>query len=159
MGINIRQKGATAERELATELNTQINVVRMQLGLAVLTEPVVQRNQNQSAVGGCDLVGTFGYAIEVKRQEQLSIGTWWAQCVKSAEFLDEAPVLIFRQSKQKWRVILFTQVPIAGTSRFAKVRSEIQFDDFLHMFRESVRATYEKDAQPTVPGEQLLFVS
>lgn len=159
MGINIRQKGATAERELATELNTQINVVRLALGMPVCTEPIVQRNQNQSAVGGCDLVGTFGYAIEVKRQEQLSINTWWAQCVKSAEFLDEAPVLIFRQSKQKWRVILFVQVPIAGTDRFAHVRAEIQFDDFLHMFRESVKKHYAKVQAEAVPGEQLLFGS
>lgn len=162
MAINIRQKGASGERELATELNMLINVVRLQLGMPVAVEPIVQRNQNQSAVGGCDLVGTFGFAIEVKRQENLSINTWWKQCLKSAEDLEEVPVLIFRQNGKKWRVILLADVPVPGTGRFHLTRCEITFEDFEGLFKAAVRHHYEavlaqqKSTQPA-PGEQGLF--
>lgn len=145
--INIRQKGANGERELATELNTAINVVKMQLGLPITADPIVQRNQNQSAVGGCDLVGTFGFAIEVKRQEQLNINTWWAQCLKSAEDLSEVPVLIFRQNGKKWRVILLADVPVPGTGRFHLTRCEIAFEDFLELFKAAVKEHFSSQLQ------------
>lgn len=132
-GINIRTKGAGGEQELATQLNTIINVVRMRHGLGVMEKPQVQRNQNQSAVGGQDLVGTYDYAIEVKRQEALAINTWWKQCVKSAEELRQQPVLIFRQNRQKWRVVMWVQVP-CGPSTTKQVRGEISFEDFEDIF-------------------------
>jgi hypothetical protein len=53
---------------------------------------MVQRNQNQSAVGGCDLTNTFGMAIEVKRQETLAIPEWWRQVTKAAEKNNELHV-------------------------------------------------------------------
>lgn len=161
--INIRAKGATAERELATELNTLINVVRMKMGLPILVDPVVQRNQNQTAVGGCDLVGTFGYAIEVKRQENLAINTWWEQCVKSAETLDDTPVLIYRQNGKKWRVVMMVQVPIVGSElrQCLSVRAEISFEDFEELFKQTVRLHYESqlasNTEPAVAGLQTLF--
>lgn len=156
MGINIRQKGAGAEREIADELNTIINVVRLQLGMKVMAKPQVQRNQNQTAVGGCDLVGTYGYAIEVKRQEQLSINTWWKQCCISAEEVCASPVLIFRQNKQKWRVILNTNVPSSCGMYYHRVRAEISWDDFKAMFREAALAEF-KGAELDDSGEQVLF--
>lgn len=139
MAINIRQKGAGGEQEIATELNLIINMVRMQLGIPVPGTPTVQRNQNQSAVGGKDLIGTYGLAIEVKRQEALSIGSWWAQCVKSAEDLNEIPVLLFRQNKQKWRCVIFVDVPLPAPQgtvyKSARMRAEISYDDFKTWFR------------------------
>lgn len=128
--VNIRTKGADGERELATNLNTLINVVRMRLGMPIMdmTKPQVQRNQNQTAVGGKDLIGTFGMAIEVKRQEQLAINTWWKQCVKSAEELGEIPVLIFRQSRQKWRVVTWGHVK--SGERTMQCRVEMSYEDF-----------------------------
>lgn len=151
--INIRQKGANGERELATELNTAINVVKMQLGMTITADAIVQRNQNQSAVGGCDLVGTFGFAIEVKRQEQLNINTWWAQCVKSAEHLDEEPVLIYRQNGKKWRVVMLCELPVPGVNRKrVQARCEISFEDFLEVFKAAVKDQFlfqlEGDQKP-----------
>lgn len=136
MGINIREKGAGAEREIADDLNYILNSLYKDLGLAVPTKPVVQRNQNQSAVGGKDLVGTFGLAIEVKRQEALSVNTWWKQCAASALELGEKPILLFRQNKQKWRCVLLVDLPIPSTSHaFVTVRAEIDYEAFKSWFR------------------------
>lgn len=105
-------------------------------------KPIVQRNQNQSAVGGCDLTGTYGLAIEVKRQETLSINTWWAQCLKSAKELGEHPVLLFRQNakpgqRTKWRCITFVEVRLpAAHLPPLQVRAEMEYDDFKKWFRD-----------------------
>lgn len=153
--VNIRTKGADAERELATELNTLINVVRMRLGMPIMdmTKPQVQRNQNQTAVGGKDLIGTFEMAIEVKRQEQLAINTWWKQCVKSAEALGEIPVLIFRQSRQKWRVVTWGHVKIG--ERNMQCRVEIPYEDFEVWFSMMAEEHLRKNAPK--PQEEALF--
>lgn len=115
------------------------------------TTPIVQRNQNQSAVGGKDLIGTFGLAIEVKRQEALSINTWWNQCVASAKALDEIPVLLFRQNKGKWRCILETQVKLASDTSVV-LRSEISYDDFKSLFRILARRNAPKAIEPKDVG-------
>jgi len=132
--INIRAKGFDAERAVAIDLNEIVYDVYAFFGLPKPDKPVVQRNQLQSAVGGCDLTGTFGFAIEVKRQEALSINTWWAQCVKSANERNEIPVLLFRQSKQKWRCIMNLEAVVTDNVR-AQVRGEISYDDFKSIFR------------------------
>jgi hypothetical protein len=138
--INIRQKGAGAEREIADDLNYIVNGVYKELGLGLPTKPVVQRNQNQSAVGGKDLVGTFGLAIEVKRQEALSINTWWQQCAASALELKEKPVLLFRQNGKKWRCIILVDLPLPSESHaFITVRAEIDYEAFKSWFRTWVQ--------------------
>lgn len=154
MGINIRQKGANAERDIADDLNAIIHDVRSAMGLEPLAKPMVQRNQNQSAVGGKDLVGTFGLAIEVKRQEQLSINTWWAQCVKSADELKETPVLLFKQSHKKWRCIIpaMLQLPTSPAVVYSTLttRAEIDYDAFKQYFRELVGRTLYNEISKTV---------
>lgn len=138
--INIRAKGANGEREIADDLNFIVNSVYKDLGLGIPTKPVVQRNQNQSAVGGKDLIGTFGLAIEVKRQEALSVNTWWRQCAASALEAEEKPVLLFRQSKQKWRCITLVDLQIPSDSHaFVTVRAEIDYDAFKSWFRTWVQ--------------------
>lgn len=150
--VNIRTKGASAERDIADDLNLIINDVRSRMGLPTLEKPMVQRNQNQSAVGGKDLVGTFGLAIEVKRQEALSINTWWAQCVKSAQETGEIPVLLFKQSRQKWRCIMPVdmQLPKSAAADYVSiiVRGEIEYESFKTYFRERVgRSLYNQIAE------------
>lgn len=144
--VNIRNKGAGAERDIADHMNGIIYGVYKELGVPYPSKPIVQRNQNQTAVGGKDLIGTHGLAIEVKRQEQLSINSWWAQCVASARVLDEIPVLLFKQSRLPWRCITNGQVlfPQALPSRSVAVRVEISFDDFTVWYRSIVRADTER---------------
>lgn len=149
MSINIRQKGADGERQVAKALNEVImNVLRQeQWSPEVIAgcQKCVQRNQNQSAVGGCDLSNVFGLAIEVKRQEQLSVNTWWSQCVSAATRNREFPVLVYRQNRQAWRVVMYGSLSLPtlndgaedryGYSRAVmSARVEIEWSVFLEWF-------------------------
>lgn len=140
--VNIRTKGANGEREFANHLNDIVNAVLKKNGYPLPEKPIVQRNQNQTAVGGCDLVGTFGLAIEIKRQENLQISTWWRQCVKSALEVNGQPVLVFRQNNCKWRIImngalLLPALSGVGTATLG-VRVEISHEDFSKWFHHHV---------------------
>lgn len=122
MAIDVRQKGAEGERQVYKMLNDVIAEVLTANGFPPeeieKAKTMVQRNQNQTAVGGCDLTNTFGMAIEIKRQENLSINTWWEQTKKSAEKNNELPVLMFRQNRKPWRIrtYAFLHTPAAGDS-------------------------------------------
>lgn len=162
--INPRTKGATGEQDIARDLNAIIDRVRVRLGMPAMDpkKPIVQRNSNQSAAGGCDLVGTFELAIEVKRQEQLAINTWWQQCVESAAHLGHVPVLLFRQNAKPgqrtlWRCILPVELPLFGPRQKPfPLRAEIRYEDFLAWFEQWVdgkyRANMDMDDNPAPIG-------
>ena len=135
MGINIRTKGAAAEREVATALNNVVIESRKMLGLSEYDKQDLpfQRNQNQSAVGGDDLTNPFNLSIEVKRQEQLSINTWWKQTVASAERTGGIPILIYKQNHKKWKCVMNAEIPIKNGQRVI-ARVEISMEDFLLWF-------------------------
>ena len=142
MALNIREKGANGEREVIALLDPVVRDVMNTFGLPVAAhKPILQRNQNQSAVGGSDLVNTFGLAIEVKRQEQLAVNTWWNQCVTSAERNAELPVLMFRQNQKKWRIVMMVDVRLpyvadpTGLPMAIEHRAELDLDSFLRWFR------------------------
>lgn len=143
MSINIRQKGFNGEREVATLLNGLVMQVMRELGFpedrVLAAATTVQRNQNQSAVGGADLSNTFGLAIEVKRHENLSgFNGWWKQCLAAAERNGEIPVLIYRQNRSPWIVATLMQLdcPI-GDGR--SVRAEIDYPTFQLWFKDWVK--------------------
>lgn len=147
MGINIRQKGAEGEREVI-KLLTPI-IVSVMTEMAFPQEKIddalkmVQRNQNQSAVGGNDLSNTFGLSIEVKRQEALAVNTWWEQCEKAANRNNELPVLIYRQNRKPWRVRTYGFLHTPGREGgWSSVRALVEFDEktFVAWFREWVYA-------------------
>lgn len=127
--VNIRDKGQRGEREIATLLNGIIYQVAVELGFSeedcLKAVTTVQRNQNQTAVGGNDLTNCFGMSIEVKRQEQLSINTWWKQCVASAARGNELPVLIWKQNRKPWRVQTWANLYFTDNAR---MRAVVQFD-------------------------------
>lgn len=140
--INIRQKGAEGEREVYKALNPIIQRVMLELGFPAAevnaAANAVQRNQNQSAVGGNDLTNTFGMSIEVKRQEALSINTWWKQCCEAAERNMEHPVLLYRQNGKKWRCVTtgYVELPLG---KFSQARVEFGWETFLQWFEQWVR--------------------
>lgn len=144
MGINIRAKGQSGEREVADMLNFIIYQVMKELEFpeeeCLKGIQSVQRNQNQSAVGGNDLSNCLGLSIEVKRQEQLSVGTWWRQCVAAAERNNEMPVLMYRQNRKPWRVRTYAWINLPDGKH---VRAEVEFDvdTFKAWFREWARAS------------------
>lgn len=143
MGIDVRQKGASGEREICDTMNFIIHTVMKDMEypadqcLKALSS--VQRNQNQTAVGGNDLTNTFGLSIEVKRQEALSINTWWKQCEAAAQRNNEVPVLLYRQNRGKWHCVTYAWIPLPdGCSVQARV--EFDFDAFKQWFTHWVRA-------------------
>lgn len=151
--INIRQKGANGEREIATLLNTI--VVEVMTAMAFPQEQIaaasktIQRNQNQSAVGGCDLSNVFGMSVEVKRQENLAIPAWWRQTVAAAERNNELPVLIYRQNRKAWHVRTYAWLALPGGeagawSRQQMIVAEFDIDTFKQYFANWVRGKLEQ---------------
>lgn len=135
MSINIRDKGANGEREVATAMNKIIESVLKDHGIAIPLKPIIQRNQNQTAVGGYDLTGPFGLGIEIKRQEALSVNTWWQQCLTACKINADRPMLIYRKNKQKWSVVTLVDVPVGTDGSHARgIRAEMSWDDFLRWF-------------------------
>lgn len=141
--VNIRTKGQTGERDVIIMLETTLSNLLAQDGSPVPAKPVFQRNQNQSAVGGSDITNPFGLCIEVKRQEQLSINTWWKQCLQAANEFGGVPILIFKQNRLKWRVIMHTNNFYCDRG-YVQVRSEITIDDFLVWLHHRIKNYIEE---------------
>lgn len=132
---NPRTKGASGEREICNTLNTILYTLYTELNLTYPFEGIVQRNQMQSAVGGRDLVGTFNFCIEVKRQEVLQIERWWNQAVDQARRVkDGIPVLIYRQNRERWTVMLPMLLQIS-TGSFIRTRGTMTLLDFEKYFK------------------------
>ena len=143
--INIRAKGQTGEREIVNALEPIVQRLLREGNYPIPDKPVIQRNQNQSAVGGCDLTGTYGLAIEVKRQEALSINTWWNQCTAAAKTNTEWPVLLYRQNGKKWKCITNVWLEVPG-GMLKEARAEISWEEFLAWFEVWVRERLMKGA-------------
>lgn len=138
MSINIRTKGATAELEICKLLEPVVREAMMQFGRKVPDTAIIQRNQNQSAVGGSDLSNTFGLCIEVKRQETLAINDWWKQCSEAAVRNAEIPVLLYRQSNKKWQAVMNVEMNCGHFLFQCRVRATVSIDDFLVFFKNHV---------------------
>lgn len=141
MALHAQNKGKEGEREVARTLNSIILPLLEKHGLPTPERDIVQRNQNQSAVGGSDLSNTFGLCIEVKRQEALSINTWWKQAVEAAKHNNETPVLIYRQNRKPWRVVMIGWLPLPaadGTWASTSARVEFDWDTFKEWFHNWV---------------------
>jgi Holliday junction resolvase len=96
-GKSSRTKGQAGEREICKILGEALGIS-------------LERNLEQTRDGGCD-IRLRHWAIEVKRQEKLQVDKWWEQAVSQAEKCEKHPILIFRQSRMPWRVIM----PVALT--------------------------------------------
>lgn len=142
--INIRAKGQSGEREVATMLNAIVQKVRQSKGLPQLDDRDLpfQRNQNQSAVGGDDLTNPYGLAIEVKRQETLSVNTWWKQCTASALRSGGRPILIYRQNRKPWRVVMTAPLPVTDSKSIGPVQVEVSVETFLAWFEQYHSSNY-----------------
>ena len=88
-----RNKGSRGERELFALLSVELGIV-------------ITRNLQQSRSGGADGLDVPGWAIEVKRQESLSIPSWWVQAARQADDLRRRPVLFYRQSRLPWKAVM-----------------------------------------------------
>lgn len=133
MAINSRSKGQRGEREVATLLNSVIAECHKEMDIPLPAEPIIQRNQNQSAVGGYDLVGVDGLAIEVKYYKSITTGMidkWWEQTLRQAKDKGAAPILFYRANgSRRWRIRSFVML-----GRY-EVVGDLDQDDFLQFFK------------------------
>jgi hypothetical protein len=90
-GRHSRNKGAGAERELATLLTEALGVE-------------IKRKLGQAREGGDDMqVGKF--RIEAKRHENLAVMQWVRQ-IEACCAEHHVPLVVFRQSNQEWRCVI-----------------------------------------------------
>ena len=90
-GRRSRNKGAAGEREFLRALGDELG-------------ESLQRNLVQSRDGGADCIQLRGWAIEVKRCEQMRRPTWWRQAQAAAEALGVQPMLAYRRNREPWRI-------------------------------------------------------
>jgi hypothetical protein len=137
--IHVVNKGKTGEREVANAMNYCIYLAMTELGYpkeeCLKGMCTIQRNQIQTAIGGSDLINCYGLSIEVKRQETLSVNTWWKQCEASALKDNAIPVLVYRQNKKPWRVRTYTWLPLPDEHQM-KIVSEMDWDTFRAWFKQ-----------------------
>lgn len=140
----VRNKGANGERAVKDRF---IQAMRwIELGYMPRGEPpseAVKRNSTQSDRGGHDLIGVPGLSIEVKRQEALSLGSWWDQCRRQAKASGGLPVLVWRQNNQPWRVR--TWAGLFG--RWTVV--DCSFEDFVQAWQDDYRRYIEENLKWT----------
>lgn len=129
-------KGKDGEREVCRLLNTQLNILcgtrNYDAETVSMLQQVVQRNLNQSAVGGGD-INLFGLSIEVKRQETLCVEAWWRQAVTSAARNNDKPVLMYRQNRKSWHVVMDAYMPLPGNNLMG-ARVVVSLESFLEWF-------------------------
>jgi hypothetical protein len=87
-----RTKGQVGEREVCSLLRD-------------MTGKDYARNLDQTRDSGGDILAGR-YLLEVKRQEVLKIDAWWEQACCSADDANKEPVIVFRRSRQPWRVVI-----------------------------------------------------
>lgn len=143
--IDVRAKGHDFERSVATKLNAIVNGCLREGGYAAPTKPVIQRNQNQSAVGGDDLTGTFGLAIECKAVEALSPDAWWRQATASAKKGHKTAIVIYKQNRSPWQVMMECDIPYPHTpERTMRVRVTLPYTAFEVWFEDWVNHCLKK---------------
>ncbi len=142
-GAMSRNKGQRGEREVIALLQNQVTLAYAAMrneGYELGTEPRLQRNTIQSDRGGYDIAGLKWMALEVKFQETLHVDAWWKQTVEQSGKGQE-PVLVYRQSRQPWRVCMWKPMTVGGggSPTFEVCyRVQISIEDFLDYFYRSV---------------------
>lgn len=120
--MHVRNKGHNGEREFAQVLRERFPRLKK-----------VERNVDQVRDGGADIISVKPFAIEVKRQENLQINAWWKQACQQANKRNPVPVLVFRQNRKSWRVIMKSSDVLKGKLALKESRVEMCLDQFLHI--------------------------
>lgn len=141
MAVNIRAKGQRGEREVCDFFNSIYAEIYAELGMQLPEKPIAQRNQNQSAVGGCDISNTCHHAVEVKNHATPQVNTWWKQTVQSAKELGRYPVLMYKIERKGWKVVLPLNPVVFSNGEWQwyevkdSIRAEISLEDYRIIFK------------------------
>jgi hypothetical protein len=126
------QKGKRCERAVVGLLQPIVDTVYMEAGYSEENTPKLERNLMQSMKGGHDIVGLEWMALEVKCQETLHLKDWWSQAKRQAG-PNMLPILIYKQNRVKWRVVMFGVLQ-SDKSR-VKCPVDIALETFLVWFK------------------------
>lgn len=94
MGAMSRRKGKVGELEV-------VQVLRDHGLKAQRTAPL----QAARGVHDADVIGVEGFHLEIKRAERVEIDKWCAQAALASRPTD-TPAVVWRRSRQPWRVAL-----------------------------------------------------
>lgn len=92
-GKSSRTKGASAEREIVNMLKER--------GYAARRAAYSGAMAHEKG----DVVGLPGHHVEVKRCERLKLPEWTRQAESQCK-PDEVPIVVYRSSREQWRVSL-----------------------------------------------------
>lgn len=137
--INVRAKGQRGERQVVQLLQAVVDKIRAKYHAEPLT---LQRNALQAHLGGADLHGLQGFAVEVKHVEVEAVSQWWKQTVRQAEQLathgtPHVPVLFYRASHKPWRVKFRAYVQTPRDRDLIELDIETELADFLEWFENA----------------------
>jgi Holliday junction resolvase len=93
-GLSSRRKGIAGELEVCAILRNH--------GLKAQRTAPLQAAGN---VNDADVIGVEGMHLEIKRQERVQIDSWCAQAELAAKPTD-VPCVVWRRSRERWRVAL-----------------------------------------------------
>ena len=145
-GRAARAKGALAEREVLRLLGDELG-------------EVLKRNLSQSRGGGADCIEVKGFAIEVKRREQLSRPAWWRQACEQAAELGVEPMLLYRRNREPWQAFIHTvdgEVPRRIAARRCKCdQGEVVEMAVTELLRRLCSKKKSSRRWQALPGRQL----
>lgn len=125
MGLKLRTKGKTGEREV-------LNLLGDRLGNRYA------RNLQQSDKGGCDCVELDGLALEVKRAAKPALNAWWAQAEEQAIALGRIPVLAYRLDRQQWQFSIRLS-DVVPSIRVSDERVTMGLEGFCQWFEQLIK--------------------
>jgi len=137
-GKSAKAKGAGGEREALANIVVIMQEVERELNLydEKSQSLKVQRNLQQAIAGGHDIVGIPMLCVEVKRQETLHLDQWWQQTTNQAAKTNDMPVLLYRQSRQQWKVRTYVKLECPPYDIIQWIVADINLDKFLAFYRQ-----------------------
>lgn len=145
--INSRNKGATAERDVANLIQPVVDKVYQAKGWE---PPRVERNLEQVRRGGGDLVNILKHLIEVKNQSTLNIKSWWGQAKRQADGTDMEPVLVYKIPRRGFRVMMYGR--LQHGRHYVRTPVDIPFDAFLAYLELFLTHNLESNVLTAEPG-------
>lgn len=115
-----KNKGASGEREAAELLMAWAREIGHEL--------VIERNLEQVRHGGADLNGINMLEVEVKRQQQYAMTSWWKQVQKAADTSGKIPLVMHRANNKKWAFRVRTMIAMEHEGSWAHFALAVDLD-------------------------------
>jgi hypothetical protein len=108
LGRMSRNKGARAEREVATKLSTDLGKqIKRKLGASREGGSDIEIDSNTYLDKGLVMHTHPGWSIEVKHHNTLSVAKWWEQTLAQSEIEERRPLLMFRSNRSNWTCMYY----------------------------------------------------